>query len=143
MNKILLLPIIFFANLALSFGQSSENLRTQLEYCKKESAKFESNVDTYKKLLEIQGSQIMELKTKNQNLETEIANLKIANAKLESVSLELVELGTKYEELGKFQEAIEVYKLLIRSFPSSMQAIASKLRVLDIKKKEGATATNK
>ncbi len=143
MNKILLLPIIFFANLAFSFGQSSENLRTQLEYCKKESAKSESNVDTYKKLLEIQGSQIMELKTKNQNLETEIANLKIANAKLESVSLELVELGTKYEELGKFQEAIEVYKLLIRSFPSSMQAIASKLRVIDLKKKEGATATNK
>jgi hypothetical protein len=40
--------------------------------------------------------------------------------------------------MGNFEEAIQIYKLLMRNYPSSMEAIASRLRVIELKKKPTA-----
>jgi tetratricopeptide (TPR) repeat protein len=138
MKKIIILSFVFLACVSSVFSQSADILKTQLDYCKKESAKFEKNLDSYKQLLEIQGGQIMELKTTIQDQESEIKNLKSLNERLESVSIELLELGHSYEEMGNFEEAIQIYKLLMRNYPSSMEAIASRLRVIELKKKPTA-----
>lgn len=139
-----------FANTLLFLGfiqfvtaQSAETLKHQLDFCKKESAKNESTIETYKTLLEIQGKQISDLKVTVQAQEIEINNLKSENEKLQTVALDLLDLGNTYEEMGKFQEAISIYKLLIKSYPSSMEAIASKLKVIELKKKDKETQKSK
>jgi tetratricopeptide (TPR) repeat protein len=137
MKRIVLcfLIVALFA-LVKSNAQTAETLRSQLDFCKKESVKMESTIETYKKLLEIQGSDIQTLKTTVQSQETEIKNLKLENERLTAVSIELLNLASTYESLGKYQEAIEIYKMLIRTYPSSMEAISARLRVIDLKKKE-------
>ena len=134
--KKILVSIMLVLAISVVYSQSNEVLKSQLAYCKKESAKSEASLETYKTLLEIQGTQIMELKTTIQAQEVTINNLKTENTQLQSVAMSLLELGAKYEELGKFQEAIEIYKLLMKSYPSSMEAIASKLKIIDLKKRE-------
>ena len=131
--------------IALAFGissfainaQSNSTLKSQLAFCKQESAQLESNLTKQKQLLEIQGGQIKELKVKVQDQEIEIKNLKYENEHLQTVALGLLDLGMSYEEDGKTKEAIEIYKLLIKSYPTTLEAVASKLRIIDlIKKKE-------
>ena len=131
--------------IALAFGissfainaQSNSTLKSQLAFCKQESAQLESNLTKHKQLLEIQGGQIKELKVKVQDQEIEIKNLKYENEHLQTVALGLLDLGMSYEEDGKTKEAIEIYKLLIKSYPTTLEAVASKLRIIDlIKKKE-------
>lgn len=136
MTRNFAITLLFLGFIHLVSAQSAETLKHQLEFCKKESAKNESTIETYKTLLEIQGKQISDLKITVQAQEIEINNLKSENEKLQTVALDLLELGNTYEEMGKFQEAISIYKLLIKSYPSSMEAIASKLKVIELKKKE-------
>jgi len=142
-RTILCILIISLFAIIKSYAQNAEILRSQLDYCKKESAKMEASLDTYNTLLEIQGGEIQELKTTVQNQETEIKNLKSENERLNLVAIELLNLATTYENLGKYQEAIEVYKLLIRSFPSSMESISAKLKIIDLRKKEEIITTKK
>ena len=138
MKKNIVLGFTLLGCVFSGFSQSAEILKTQLDFCKKEGAKLEKSLDSYKQLLEIQGGQIMELKTTIQEQESEIKNLKTLNDRLESVSIELLELGHTYEDMGNFEEAIQIYKLLMRNYPSSMEAIASRLRVIELKKKPTA-----
>ena len=120
------------------FSQSVGDLKSQLKFCKQESGKFEKDLATYKSLLEIQGDQILELKIQLQDQESEIKNLEAQNKSLEAVSLSLLELGMGYEEDGKTEEAIEIYKLLMRNYPHSMDSISAKMKIIELKKKKKA-----
>jgi tetratricopeptide (TPR) repeat protein len=141
--SLVLATVLIFGGSTISLAQTNEMLKSQLDYCKKESIKLEGTIETYKKLLEIQGADIQELKAVQQNQETQIKNLKAENDRLNSVALELLQLATDYEIKGNFAEAIEIYKLLITSYPSSMEAISAKLKVLDVRKKQQASAMQK
>ena len=125
------------------FSQSVSDLKSQLKFCKQESGKFESDLATYKSLLEIQGDQILELKLQLQEQESQIKNLEAKNENLEAISIDLLELGMGYEENGKTEEAIEIYKLLMRSYPHSMDAISARMKIIDLKKKKKAETVGK
>jgi len=121
---------------AICFSQTNSELKSQLEYCKEESQTLEADLDKYKKLLEIQGEEIAQLKTTLQEKESEIQNLKDENQELKMAAESLLELGIKFEEEGKYEEALEIYKLLMKSYPSSIEALSSKLKIIDIKNKK-------
>ena len=126
------LGIIAIGASSTLFSQTTANLKSQLAYCKSESNKFETDLAKYKDLLEIQGGQITELKLKIQDQENQIKNLTDENKELKNAALSLLQLGIDFEEEGKYKEAIEIYKLLIRSYPSSIQAVSSKLNIKSI-----------
>ncbi len=136
MRNLTYVSLLIFFGLSNIYSQNISNLKSQLSYCKQESAKFEKDLNSYKGYLEIQGSQIRELKETIQNQESEIRNLKAKNEQLEGVSITILELGIKYEEQGKTEEAIEVYKLLMRNFPHSMDAISARMKIIEMKRKQ-------
>ena len=136
MHKFILSLIISIGFTFSSYSQTTSELRSQLKYCKQESGKFETDLATYKGLLEIQGTQILELKTKIQEQESKIKNLTAENQNLEEVSIKLLELGMEYEAAGKHVEAIQIYKLLMRSYPHSMDSISAKMKIIELKKKK-------
>ena len=143
MTKIALFITFTFGFITINFSQSMGDLKSQLKYCKQESGKFERDLTTYKSLLEIQGEQILELKLQIQDQKSTIKNLQAENESLEAISLSLLELGMGYEENGKTEEAIEIYKLLMRSYPHSMDAISARMKIIDLKKKKKAALEKK
>lgn len=118
---------------SLGFCQSTSTLRSQIEFCKQESEKLEFNLDKYKNLLELQGIQINELKLQIQSQETEIKQLTYENNQLKNAALNLLDMAVGFEQKGKLEEAIEVYKLLIRSYPGSIESISSRLKLKTIR----------
>lgn len=118
---------------SFGFCQSTSTLRSQIAFCKQESEKLELNLDKYKNLLEIQGAQINELKTQVQSQESEIKELTYENEQLKKAALSLLDMAVDFEEKGKLEEAIEVYKLLIRSYPGSMESISSRMKLKTIR----------
>ena len=143
MTKLALFIALTISFITVNFSQSVGDLKSQLKFCKHESDKFESDLATYKSLLEIQGDQIMELKLRIQDQESEIKNLEAENANLEAVSIRLLELGMRYEEEGKAEEAIEIYKLLMRNYPHSMDSISAKMKIIELKNKKKAALAEK
>lgn len=138
MHKFVLYVIISFGFTFFNYAQSTSELRSQLKFCKQESGKFEKDLATYKSLLEIQGEQILELKIKIQDQESKIKNLTAENNNLDEVSIKLLELGMEYEADGKHKEAIQIYKLLMRSYPHSMDSISAKMKIIELQKKKEA-----
>lgn len=124
-----------FGGMALK-AQTNATLRSQLEFCKTESAKIESDLTRYKELLEIQGKQITELKYEIQNKESKIKNLESENTELKNATLSLYALGEQFEANGEHKAALQVYKLLIRSYPTSLEAVSSKMNIRSIAQKK-------
>ena len=134
-SKLIIALALGISSFAIN-AQSNTTLKSQLAFCKQESAQLDLNLTKYKDLLEIQGEQIKELKIKVQDQEIEIKNLKYENEHLQTVAIGLLDLGIAYEEEGNSKAAVEIYRLLIKSYPTTLEAVASKLKIIDINKKK-------
>lgn len=134
MIKKTILASLVFSGASL-YAQSYNTLKSQLDFCKTESEKIESDLLRYKELLEIQGKEITSLKYEIQDKESTIKNLESENKELKNAALSLYSLGEDFESQGKLKEALQVYKLLIRSYPASLQAVSSKMNIKNIAQK--------
>ncbi len=109
--------------------------KSQLNFCRQEAAKLEEEVDKYKELLEIQNDDLMELKLRLVDLNREIKILNHEKKELNRVSEALMELALKYEEREKYREAMDIYRILIKTFPTTLDAASSKIKVVDLREK--------
>jgi TolA-binding protein len=130
MKKYVLAFVLFFVGF-VSLAQT----QSQLNYCKLEAERLEKEVEKYKGLLEIQNADLMELKLRIVDLNREIKILNHEKKELNKVSESLMDLALKYEERGKFREAMDIYRILIKTFPTTLDAAASKIKVVDLKAK--------
>ena len=54
------------------------------------------------------------------------------NKKLIDVAVNMINLALKLEQEGDFRSAMQVYKVLIKSYPKSLEASASRIKVVDL-----------
>lgn len=122
--------------LILGVTSLSAQTASQLNYCRLEVQKLEKDVDKYKGLLKIQNQDLMQLKLKIVDLNTEIKLLNHEKKELNKLSDQLMDLALKYEVRGNYREAMDIYRMLIKNFPTSLDAAASKIKVSDLKNKQ-------
>jgi len=130
MKKYLLIFTLSLMGFA-SFAQT----QSQLNFCRLEAEKLEKEVDKYKELLEIQNEDLMQLKLRIVDLNRDIKVLNHEKKELNRVSESLMDLALKYEGREKFREAMDIYRILIKTFPTTLDAAASKIKVVDLKEK--------
>ena len=114
---------------------SVAQMQSQLNFCRLEAAKLEKEVDKYKELLEIQNEDLMQLKLRIVDLNRDIKVLNHEKKELNRVSEALMDLALKYEERAKYREAMDIYRILIKTFPATLDAAASKIKVVDLRNK--------
>ena len=130
MKRYLFISLLFFAGFT-----SMAQTQSQLNFCRMEAENLEKEVDKYKGLLEIQNADLMELKLRIVDLNREIKILEHDKKELNKVSESLMDLALKYEQRGNFREAMDIYRILIKTFPTTLDAAASKIKVVDLKEK--------
>ena len=130
MKKCLLIFVLSFFGL-VSIAQT----QSQLNFCRFEVEKLENEVEKYKGLLEIQNKDLMQLKLRIVDLNREIKILNYEKKELNRVSEALMDLALKYETREKYREAMDIYRILIKTFPTSLDAAASKIKVVDLKQR--------
>jgi TolA-binding protein len=131
--KYLLFTFVFFTGL-LSYAQSDQYLKSKLAYCNVEVNDLEDLVSKYKNLLDLQTKEVQGLKTRIQDKNAEIEQLKREKQDLIDIAVNMVNLALKLEQQGNYQAAMEVYKILIKSYPQSLEASASRIKVQDLTK---------
>ena len=131
--KKLLISLLPFIGSYYSFSQ--QHLKNQVDYCKYEVENLEAEVAKLKGLLEVQNTDIMQLKSMIIDKEKEIDELNKRIDKLNAVSLDLMNLAIQYETMGDYRKALEVYKLLIQNYPNSLETAASRLKIREMTKK--------
>lgn len=131
--KKLLISLLLFIGSYYSFSQ--QHLKNQVDYCKYEVENLEAEVAKLKGLLEVQNTDIMQLKSMIIDKEKEIDELNKRIDKLNAVSLDLMNLAIQYETMGDYRKALEVYKLLIQNYPNSLETAASRLKIREMTKK--------
>ena len=131
--KKLLISLLLFIGSYYSFSQ--QQLKNQVDYCKYEVENLEAEVAKLKGLLEVQNTDIMQLKSMIIDKEKEIDELNKRIDKLNAVSLDLMNLAIQYETMGDYRKALEVYKLLIQNYPNSLETAASRLKIREMTKK--------
>ncbi len=127
---VVLLSLIFF-NIS---AQSDKYLKSKLNYCKTEVEQLEQKVSKYENLLALQTKEVQELKVKIQDKDMEIEQLERDKLKMIEVAVNMLNLALKFEQEGKYKEAMEVYKILIKSYPTTLEAAASRIKVTDLTK---------
>lgn len=130
--SIIVCLLLFFTSIQITKGQS--HLKEQVAYCKHEVELLEAEVKKLKGLLQTQNKELMDLKMQIIAKGDEVDALQKQNDDLQMISVSLLNLGIKYEEEGDFRKSIEIYKLLIKNYPRSLEAAASRLKVHEIKK---------
>ena len=115
-------------------AQTDKYLRSKLDYCKVEVASLEKKVVKYENLLNLQTKNVQGLKVSIQEKNTEIERLEREKQKLVDVAINMINLALKLEQEGNFQAAMEVYKILIKSYPKTLEASASRIKVVDLTK---------
>lgn len=133
MNHRLTLVLLLLGGSFYSFSQN--HLKNQVDYCKSEVLNLEAEVKKLKGLLEVQNLDIMQLKSIIIDKEKEIDELNQRIEKLNDVSLDLMNLAIKYETMGDYRKALEVYKLLIQNYPTSLESASSRLKIREMTKK--------
>jgi TolA-binding protein len=131
--KYILLALSFLTVLT-SQAQSDQYLKSKLAYCTVEVNDLEGLVTKYKNLLNLQTKELQGLKTRIQENNGEINKLKREKQDLIDVAVNMVNLALKLEQEGNYQAAMEVYKILIKSYPQSLEASASRIKVQDLTK---------
>ena len=116
----------------LVYGQSDKYLRSKLDYCKVEVGELEKKVAKFENLLNLQTKNVRGLKITIQQRNTEIEDLQRENKKLIDVAVNMINLALKLEQEGDFRSAMQVYKVLIKSYPKSLEASASRIKVVDL-----------
>jgi TolA-binding protein len=132
--KKIFLSICCFLYLIGAFGQSDKYLQSKLDYCKVETVQLESKVKKYENLLSLQTKEVQGLKISIQEKNVEIDQLQREKKKLVDVAVNMINLALKLETEGNYQAAMEVYKILIKSYPKSLEASASRIKVIDLTK---------
>ncbi len=128
-----LLSTILFVSVQL-LGQSSDNLKSQIGYCKTENERLENDLKKLKGLLDLQTIDVQSLKQKIQDKDQVIIELQIDKYELQETAVNFINLALKFEKEGDYEAAMEVYKVLIKSFPSSLEAASSRIQVEDLRK---------
>lgn len=126
--------LILFLSLS-SFLMAQSNLKTQVEYCKSEVERLEAEETKLKGLLQVQNSEIVELKSMIMDKNREIEKRDKEIEKLNENSEYFLQLAAKLEESGDYRNAMETYKLLIKCYPGSIETISSRLKVKDMTSK--------
>ena len=129
--------ILFICFLTFVFrvnAQSDKYLRSKLDYCKVETYQLEKKVNKYEDLLNLQTKDVQGLKVKIQEKNVEIDQLKRDKQKLVDVAINMINLALNLEREGNYQAAMEVYKILIKSYPKTLEASASRIKVIDLTK---------
>ena len=116
------------------FGQTSDNLKSQIGYCKTENERLENELKKLKGLLDLQTIDVRGLKQKIQDKDQVIVELQIDKYELQEAAVNFINLALKFEKEGDYEAAMEVYKVLIKSFPSSLEAASSRIQVEDLRK---------
>ncbi|MDB4835439.1 hypothetical protein OAH12_02510 [Cyclobacteriaceae bacterium] len=129
MKKILLLAAFCYS---FSFFGQHNHLKTQLEYCKHEEARVSKELEKFKGLVELQSKEIQELKGTIQSKEDEIAGLHHEIKRLEYAAVNMLNIALKLEEEGDYKAAMMIYKALVRSYPTSLEAAASRIKIEDL-----------
>lgn len=120
-----------------SYGQSEiHNLRTKVAYCKSEAERLEAKLARYTDLMDMQNKEILELKQKMLGLKDEISQLEEEKARLEEVSLNMLYLAQRFEQDGNLEAALKMYKLLIKTYPSSLEATSSRIKISELQPKK-------
>ena len=113
------------------FGQSDKYLKSKLKYCNVEIEQLEDQVVKYESLLGLQNKEVQGIKESIQRKEREIEVLKIENYELQQIAVNMINVALKLEKMGNTEGALEVYKVLIKSYPNSLEAAASRIRIED------------
>ena len=121
---------VFSAN-NLIFSQSDQYLKSKLSYCVQEGVQLEEKIKKYENLLNLQTKELQGVKRVLQEKEQHIEELKLENHELQQVAVNIVNVALKLEKEGDLKGATEVYKVLIKSYPSSLEAAASRIRIKD------------
>ena len=111
------------------FSQSDKYLKSKLKYCNVEVTRLEGELEKYEQLLSLQTTAVQDLKTQVQDKDQEIEILKKEKFELEQIAVNIVNVALKLEKEGNMQGAMEVYKILIKSYPTSLEAAASRIRI--------------
>lgn len=133
--RCVLLIALFLGMSWSSFGQNG-NLKTKLSYCKSEAERLEAKVIRYGDLMDMQNKEILELKKEMSALRSKNEHLEEEKAELEQVALNMFYLAQRFEEDGNFQAAVKMYKLLIKTYPTSLEATSSRIKVSELKPKK-------
>ncbi len=131
--------IIMFVGVVWKSQGQDYNLRTKLAYCGSEVDRLEVQLARYTDLMGMQNKEVLALKQKMSELKDEIAFLEEENAKLKEVALNMYYLAQRFEEDNNLKAAVKMYKLLIKTYPTSLQATSSRIKVTElqpIKKKQ-------
>lgn len=123
-----ILFITCFILLQVTFSQTS-----QVEYCKKENADLEKKLEHLNKLLEAENSASQVLKLEIVSLRDEIDNIKYELKEQDKAAVNLLNVALLFEKQQKFEEATEIYKLLIKTYPKSIEAIASNIYIQELR----------
>ena len=118
----------------LFIGKTHAQTKSQVEFCKTEVEQLERKVDNLNKLMQAQSTEVFDLKKKIIELRQENQNLEEENKQLNEVAINMLNIAIKFEQQDKIEEALEVYKLLIKSYPSSLEAVASRIQIKDLRK---------
>ena len=127
----ILITLLSFSSMLIA----QSNLKTQVDYCKSEVERLEAEETKLKGFLQVQNSEIMELKSLIMDKNREIENRDKEIKKLNENSEYFLQLAAKLEESGDYRNAMETYKLLIKCYPGSIETIASRLKVKDMTSK--------
>lgn len=134
--RFVLLIITFLGSIYCSLGQTDVyNLQTKLAYCKSEAERLEAKVTRYSDLMDMQNKEILTLKEQIIELKDQIVRLEEEKKRLEEVALNMLYLAQRFEEDGNLEAALKMYKLLISTYPTSLQATASRIKVSELQPK--------
>ena len=119
--------------LLTSFSSLAQD--SQLQYCKHEAERLENKVIQLQKLMVAQNKDNYRLKERiveqddiNRDLQEKLNNMN-------SIAINIINVAIKFEQEEKYQEAMEIYKLLVKSFPSSLEAASSRIQIEDLRDK--------
>ncbi len=113
-------------------AQSDRYLKSKLAYCTVEILDLEGKVNKYKDLLTLQTKEVQGLKASIQEKNREIEKMQREKRKMEGVAVNLINVALKLEAQGDYRSAMEIYKILIKSYPKSLEAVASRIKVTDL-----------
>ena len=131
MRHLLLIALVLFSCQAMS--QSYSTLKAQVEFCREEMAEKEKKVADYKQVMKKQHGEIIEVKKEVHELKqtitelnTENDQLRIENNKFNEPAIRFFDLAQRFEKRKLYQEAIELYNVIIDEYPHSSQAMEAR-----------------
>ena len=139
MRKILLATGVFLLFLCSGMAQDSRStLNSKIDFCNREVKELETELSKYEHLLDLQNSDIQDLKMRISGLQQEIKVSEQENSDLRAISVVILNLARKFEKEGNYQSALEVYKLLIKTYPTSLEAASGKLKMDDLREESSS-----